>query len=118
MSSGEREVRAWVGWVEQFRGRLGRILVDEGDRRAGGRATKLFGCLEIREENKQDLTLKRTLTDFRAVGGLRRFLSSRHARRCGIKLCLTNAASRSSLTHSCSIYIVLTQQIQGYLRTQ
>jgi len=39
----EREVRAWVGWVEQLRGRLGRMLGDEDHRRAGCRATKLLG---------------------------------------------------------------------------
>jgi hypothetical protein len=38
----EREVSAWVGWVEQFRSRLRRILGGEDHGRAGCRATKLF----------------------------------------------------------------------------
>jgi hypothetical protein len=49
-----REVRAWVGWIEEFRGPLGRILGDMGHRRAGCRAAKLFGCSEIRVGKWQD----------------------------------------------------------------
>jgi hypothetical protein len=86
LSSVEREVRAWVGGVEQLRGPLGPIVGDEDHRRAGCRATKLFECSEIRGGNNRILTLKRTLTDFKGVGGLGRFLSSRHLRRCAIAL--------------------------------
>jgi hypothetical protein len=49
----EREVRAWVGWVEQLRGRLGRILGDEDHPRAGCRATKLIKCSDIRGEDSR-----------------------------------------------------------------
>lgn len=59
LASVEREVRAWVGWVEQYRGRLGRMLGDEDHPRAGCRETKLFGCSEIRRGgNSRILTLK------------------------------------------------------------
>ena len=52
-SLAEREVRAWVGWIEQVRGRLGRMLGDEDHRRAGCRVTKLIGCSEIRGEDSR-----------------------------------------------------------------
>jgi len=48
LSSVEREVRAWVGWVEQFRGWLGRMLGDEDYRRARCCVAKLFRRSEIR----------------------------------------------------------------------
>ena len=49
-SSVESEMRAWVGWVEQFRGLLGPKVGDEDHRRPGCRVTKLFGYSEIRGE--------------------------------------------------------------------
>jgi hypothetical protein len=47
-SSVEREVRAGVGWVEQFRGWLGRMLGNEDYRRAGCCVAKLLRRSEIR----------------------------------------------------------------------
>ena len=90
-ASVEREVRAWVGWVEQIRGRLGRMVGDEEHAGAGCRATKLFkSARRDQGEIRMDSTLKRTLTDLRGVGGLGSLLSARHLRRCGINQVMTD----------------------------
>ena len=60
-----------------------RIVGDEGHARARCRVTDLL-CVQRLEMKMVGIDGKRTLTDFRGVGGFERFLSSKHFRWCSI----------------------------------